>query len=120
MAGEEPLVGRVRQAEGSGDRFALSITVLGELYYAVYASQRRRENSRRLQVLVRGLRLWPFDEDAARMFGQIQAEQKVAGRPIPALDAQIAAVARTRGFILLTSDRHFGFVADLPVQDWRR
>ncbi len=31
MAGEEPLVGRVRQAEGSGDRFALSITVLGEL-----------------------------------------------------------------------------------------
>lgn len=54
------------------------------------------------------------------MFGQIQAEQKVAGRPIPALDAQIAAVARTRGFILLTSDRHFGFVADLPVQDWRR
>ncbi len=54
------------------------------------------------------------------MFGQIQAEQKVAGRPIPALDAQIAAVARTRGFILLTSDRHFGFVADLTVQDWRR
>ena len=47
MAGEEPIVSRIRQAQAAGDRIGLSVTVLGELYYAVYASQRHQENSQR-------------------------------------------------------------------------
>lgn len=103
----------------SGDRFGLSITVLAELYYAVHASRRHQENSSRLRELAGALLLWPFDEEAAEEFGRIQAEQRFAGRPIPPLDAQIAAVARVRGLIVLTSDRHFRFVSGLSVQDWQ-
>lgn len=120
MAQAEPITSRIRRSREGGDEFALSMTILGELYYAVYASQRRQENLRRLQALAQALRLWPYDEDAAEMFGRIQAEQKAAGRPIPPLDAQIAAVARTRGLILLTSDHHFQFVADIAIEDWQR
>jgi len=119
MAQGEPIISRVRQAQASGDQFGLSTTVLGELYYAVYASQRRDENLRRLRSLLSALLLWPFDELAAERFGFIQAEQKVKGRPIPPLDAQIAAVARAHDLILLTDDRHFQFVSDLTVENWR-
>lgn len=49
MAQKDSLVTRLRQAQAEGDRFGISVTVLGELYYAVYASQRRAENLRRLQ-----------------------------------------------------------------------
>ena len=59
-----------------GHRFGLSITVLGELYYAVYASRHREENLQRLRGLLNALVLWPFDELAAEAFGAIQAEQK--------------------------------------------
>lgn len=113
------LVARLRQAQADGDRFGISAKVLGELYYAVYASQRRAENLHRLQSLVGALLLWPFDALAAEEFGRIQAEQKAKGRPIPPLDAQSAAVARVNNLILLTDDRHFMFVGDITVDNWR-
>jgi len=40
-------------------------------------------------------RILPFDEDAARAFAIIVASRDAAGRPIPPLDAMIAAIART-------------------------
>jgi predicted nucleic acid-binding protein len=83
MAQRDTIVTRMRQAQAAGDRFGISVTVLGELYYAVYASQHHTENLRRLQALVGALLLWPFDALTAQEFGRIQAEQKVKGRPIP-------------------------------------
>ena len=111
MAQQEPIVARLRQAQAAGDRFGISVSVLGELYYAVYASQYRAENLRRLQSLAGALLLWPFDALTAEEFGRIQAEQKAKGRPIPPLDAQIAAVARVNSFTILPCIRrscHFG------------
>ncbi|HHH42263.1 MAG TPA: type II toxin-antitoxin system VapC family toxin [Chloroflexi bacterium] len=118
MAQEEPIASQVREAQAAGDRFGFSVTVLGELYYAVYASQYRQRNLYRLRHLLEALLLWPFDEAAAEEFGRIQAEQKAKGRPIPPLDAQIAAVARVYGLTLLTADRHFQFVDDLTTENW--
>ena len=119
MAQKDSLVARLRQAQADGDRFGISVTVLGELYYAVYASQRRAEDLHRLQSLVGTLLLWPFDTLAAEEFGRIQAEQKAKGRPIPPLDAQIAAVARVSNLVLLTDDKHFTFVDGITVDNWR-
>lgn len=119
LAGQEPVVTRLRQMQTSGAQFGISITVLGELYYAVYASQHRQENLHRLQALVGALWLWPFNALAAEEFGRIQAEQKAKGRPIPPLDAQIAAVVRVNDLILLTDDRHLTFVEGLRIENWR-
>jgi tRNA(fMet)-specific endonuclease VapC len=119
MAQQGPIVARLRQAQADGSRFGIPITVLGELYYAVYASQHRAENLRRLQTLAGALLLWPFDALVAEEFGRIQAEQKAKGRPIPPLDAQIAAVARVNDLILLTDDKHFSFVDGITVDNWR-
>lgn len=43
-----------------------------------------------------------FDAGAARAYGEIRARRQAAGHPISNLDAQIAAIARTRGLILAT------------------
>ena len=47
-------------------------------------------------------RVLPFDSDAARMFPRIVATRRASGRPIAQFDAQIAAVARSRGAELAT------------------
>ena len=47
-------------------------------------------------------RILPFDEDAARAFAAIAASRRAQGRPITDLDAQIAAIARSRGATLAT------------------
>jgi predicted nucleic acid-binding protein len=47
-------------------------------------------------------RILPFDSDAARVYPQISAYRRASGRPIAQLDAQIAAIASSRGAALAT------------------
>ena len=42
-------------------------------------------------------RILPFDGDAAGMYARIAAERRALERPISQLDAQVAAIARSRG-----------------------
>ena len=47
-------------------------------------------------------RVLPFDTDAALAFPEIAAERKHGGKPISQIDAQIAAIVRSRGARLAT------------------
>lgn len=47
-------------------------------------------------------RILPFDGAAAVAFAEIAIERRQAGRPISQADAQIAAIARSRGAALAT------------------
>lgn len=117
MAKEPSFVLRVQQLSATSN-LGISMTVLAELYFAVYASQYRARNLTQLHSLVDRVSVWSFDRMAAEEFGKIQAEQKAKGRPIPAMDAQIAAVARVNRFTLLTADRHFQYIEYLSTENW--
>lgn len=47
-------------------------------------------------------RILPFDSPAASAFAGIAADRRHAGRPISQADAQIAAIARSRGATIAT------------------
>ena len=47
-------------------------------------------------------RVLPFDSEAALAYRSIAADRRLAGRPISQSDAQIAAIARSRGAVLAT------------------
>jgi toxin FitB len=47
-------------------------------------------------------RILPFDSDAAEVFARIAASRRAMGRPISEADAQIAAIAHSRGAALAT------------------
>ncbi len=47
-------------------------------------------------------RILPFDDQAARVFPRIAAARRQLGRPISQLDAQIAAIARSRDAAIAT------------------
>jgi toxin FitB len=49
-----------------------------------------------------GGRVLPFDSDAAVDFAEIAVSRRRAGRPISQIDAQIAAIVRSRGASLAT------------------
>jgi len=53
-------------------------------------------------------RVLPFDEDAARAYGEIRGHRREQGRPMSNFDGQIAAIAKTRGFAVATRNiKHF-------------
>lgn len=47
-------------------------------------------------------RVLPFDASAARAFAVVSVARRQAGRPLTQLDAQIAAIARSRGAAIAT------------------
>lgn len=47
-------------------------------------------------------RVLPFDKDAAQYYPDIAVTRRKAGRPISQIDAQIAAIVRSRGARLAT------------------
>ncbi len=118
LEGNETLSLRISALKNSASSFSISVSVLGELFFAVYASKRREENLLQLKGFMEDIILWDYDVTAAEEFGKIQAEQKTKGKPIPSIDAQIAAVARIHNLTVLTSDQHFGLVHGLNVENW--
>jgi predicted nucleic acid-binding protein len=60
-----------------------------------------RATLRMFQVILSG-RVLPFDRAAARAYALIFAERQKIGRPIKQPDAQIAAIARSRGAAVAT------------------
>ncbi|MBT9444112.1 MAG: type II toxin-antitoxin system VapC family toxin [Hyphomonadaceae bacterium] len=65
-------------------------------------------------------RVLPFDIDAARIYPTIAFERRAAGRPISQIDAQIAAITRSRGARLATRNtRDFEACGIELVDPWR-
>ena len=118
LEGNKSLSLKVNALKNSGSRFGISMSILGELFFAVYASKRKEKNLQQLKLLLQDVVLWDYDVTAAEEFGKIQAEQKVKGKPIPSIDAQIAAVARIHNITILTTDQHFNLVDSLNTDNW--
>jgi predicted nucleic acid-binding protein len=64
-------------------------------------------------------RILAFDEDAARLFPEIVIARRSMGHPIAVLDAEIVAIARSRGSVVATRDtRGFGDCGVTVVNPW--
>ncbi len=85
----------------------------------VFNSTRVEHNRARLEVLLLQLPILDFDMDAAIEFGRLWTVLRRRGRPIPIIDAQIAAIAIVHNLIILTSDvRHFAEVPGVLFENW--
>ena len=97
----------------------LPTIVLAELYKGVYCSRQIERHLSEVNLFVREMEIVPFDGDAAAEFGIIQGELRRMGRPTGELDALIAAVARSRGDIVVTHNtRDFINIPGLQLEDW--
>ena len=60
-------------------------------------------------------RILPFDSPAAVAFADIAAQRRQAGRPISQADAQIAAIAQSRGAVLATRNFKYFEACNIEV-----
>jgi tRNA(fMet)-specific endonuclease VapC len=99
---------------------ALSSIVLFELQYGIANSIRREENRERLAIFLQApIEVLPFDTEDAEAAGGLRADLKRAGTLIGPYDVLIAAQARRRGAVLVTSNTgEFSRVPGLTIEDW--
>lgn len=102
----------------AGDIGISSIT-LSELRYGVEKSAYREKNTKALDEFIIPLEVASFDEQAARVYGNVRATLEKAGTPIGSMDMLIAAHAVALGIPLVTNNiREFARIPCLTIHDW--
>ena len=102
----------------------------------VERSERRRENAAKVEALLRDMEVFPLDDAAADLYGQMKARLLLAWGPrekrarrrarLDALgvsdnDLWIAAIAKRHGFTVVSADDGFERmkdIVDLSVERW--
>ena len=101
-------------------QFTSSIT-LGELIYGAYhvPSKTQRLLDQIERVVLSNLPNLPFEELAARVYGEVRAHLERRGTPIGDAYVRIAAIALSRDLTVVTGNvRHFERVPGLRVENW--
>ncbi|HMF10986.1 MAG TPA: type II toxin-antitoxin system VapC family toxin [Gemmataceae bacterium] len=109
---------RIHQARRAGHRFISCYPVLCELEVGIQQAAKQEENRRRLNQLLRHVRVWPLDAETARLYGVVYIELRHSGRALSQVDTMLAALARQHGLTVLTTDRDFEALQDLRVENW--
>lgn len=92
-----------------GDDIYLPSIVLGELTYGFMKGSRQRFNERKLQEIIKKLRIEIVDvnQNVSRKYAIIYLSLVKKGAKIPINDVWIAACCMEVGGTLLTRDQHF-------------
>lgn len=111
---------RFRSATEEDATILVSSVVMFELWYGVARSQRRAENSERLRIFLSGaITVSPFDDEDARIAGDLRAQLERTGQPIGPYDLLIAAQSlRSKATLVTANVDEFGRVDGLDWQDW--
>lgn len=111
----EPAVGSRLAIEA---RVAIPVIVLGEFRYGISGSRSRGAYERWLEDHLPDFEVLTVTESTAVTYAQVRASLRKLGRPIPANDAWIAALALQHRLPVLSQDVHFDAVPGLRRETW--
>jgi predicted nucleic acid-binding protein len=111
----DPGVGDVLRRQ---PRAAVPVIVLGEFRYGIAGSRHRAKYEAWLASHLERFDVLAVTAETAVAYAGLRVAVKQAGRPIPANDAWIAALALQHRLPVLSRDEHFDEVPDVERVAW--
>lgn len=111
----EPAVGARLSGE---DHVAIPVIVIGEFRYGIAGSRHRDKYERWLADHLSNFEILNVTEPTTRTYARVRASLKALGRPIPANDAWIAALALQHRLPVMSREEHFDAVPGLHREAW--
>ena len=99
-------------------RVAIPVIVLGEFRYGISQSRHRQAYEDWLEANLRRFELLDVTVDTTHAYASIRTALRRSGRPIPANDAWIAALAVEHRLPILSRDEHFDAVEAIERRGW--
>ena len=99
-------------------RAAVPVIVLGEFRYGIAQSKHRSTYEAWLESQLPHFDILTITEETAVAYAALRVGLKRSGRPIPANDAWIAALALQHRLPVLSRDEHFDVVPGLKRESW--
>jgi predicted nucleic acid-binding protein len=111
----EPSVGAILRRAA---RAVIPVIVLGEFRYGIVGSRYRRTYEAWLESHLRHFEVLGIAAETTLPYADLRTALKRMGRPIPANDAWIAALAIQHKLSLLSRDTHFDAIAGVQRVGW--
>ena len=99
-------------------RAAIPVIVLGEFRYGIAESRHRSAYEAWLASELPHFDVLAVTDETAIAYAALRVALRRSGRPIPANDAWIAALALQHRLPVLSRDQHFDAVPNLQRQSW--
>jgi predicted nucleic acid-binding protein len=99
-------------------RAAIPVIVLGEFRYGIAQSKRRASYEAWLKSHLTQFEILSVTDETVVAYAALRVNLKLSGRPIPANDAWIAALALQHRLPVLSRDEHFDVVPGLDRKSW--
>ena len=99
-------------------RAAIPVIVLGEFRYGIAASRHRPAYETWLETQLPHFEILTVTDGTAVAYARLRMALRRLGRPIPANDAWIAALALQHRLPVLSRDEHFDAVAGIERRSW--
>jgi len=99
-------------------RAAIPVIVLGEFRYGIAESRHRAAYEAWLDSQLSHFDILVITDETTVAYAALRVALKRSGRPIPANDAWIAALALQHRLPILSRDQHFDVVPDLDRKSW--
>lgn len=103
---------------GQQARAAIPVIVLGEFRHGIAESRHRQSYEKWLETQLEDFDILDVTSETAAIYAGLRTMLRRSGRPIPANDAWIAALALQHRLPVLSRDQHFDVVAGLRRQNW--
>lgn len=120
MKGQPGVLGRLEACERTG--VFVPQPVIAEIHYGLArlpGSKRKARLEARFELIAREIRRADWTDQVSSCFGAIKALLERRGTRLEDFDIAIAAHARARGGILVTSNvDHMGRISGLDIEDW--
>jgi tRNA(fMet)-specific endonuclease VapC len=101
--------------------FAIYIcsVVKAELIFGAYKSQNPTDNLKKIGAFFQPFISFPFDDNCAKIYGNIRTALEKKGTPIGPNDLLIASIALSNKLTLVTHNtREFKRITGLFIEDW--
>jgi tRNA(fMet)-specific endonuclease VapC len=108
----------VREALRREVRAAIPVIVLGEFRYGIAGSRHRPAYEAWLEDHLPHFEILTVTDRTAVAYARLRVGLRRSGRPIPANDAWIAALALQHRLPILSRDEHFDVVAGVERMGW--
>ena len=106
------------QALRAAGRAAIPVIVLGEYRYGIAHNRHRTAYEAWLDAHLVHFEILAVTEQTTLSYADVRSALKKSGRPIPANDAWIAALAVQHRLPVLSRDPHFDAVPAVQRQSW--
>ena len=117
----EPEMTAFMKSTGPGN-MTTAHPVTAELFYGIErlpAGRKKKSLSTHINTLLTYIKATPWTDEASELFGVIKSRLEQTGRLIDDFDIAIAAIAKSRGYTVVTANlSRFLRVPDLEVHHW--